>query len=194
MEELKAKIELQTAVRTIQPRKIQFSTPATSTERSPVRWENEASEFLEEEESMRKSLKKIFSSMTKETSEGAKSQNKRTCKLKAIDPGTFSGDIGEYVGFREVFRAVYDTADITNIERFIQLKACLRDDAKASISLLSPLPSSYEAAWRRFNNPRALYEDTLQIVMSHPQTIKGCPTSIMQLQEMAQCALHNLKT
>lgn len=88
---------------------------------------------------------------------------------------TFSGDVTEWLEFRDTFDALINKTELKPIQKLKYLKSCVRDRALSVISALEFTDESYNIAWQllceRFNNPKQLVTNHLEALLG----IKNIP-------------------
>ncbi|XP_062699247.1 uncharacterized protein LOC134284434 [Aedes albopictus] len=78
-------------------------------------------------------------------------------RLPQIKLQTFSGEIDEWLSFRDLFTSlIYWRTDLPNVEKFHYLKGCLQGEPKSMVDSLKITKVNYQISWdtlcKRYNN------------------------------------------
>ncbi|XP_055590945.1 uncharacterized protein LOC129743026 [Uranotaenia lowii] len=109
-------------------------------------------------------------------------------KLPQIKLQSFSGDIDEWLSFRDLFLSLIHTkADLPNVEKFHYLKGCLSGEAKALVDPLSITAVNYQVAWdilmKRYNDSKILKRRQVRALFSLPNVPRESPSQLQTLLE-----------
>ncbi|XP_055591255.1 uncharacterized protein LOC129743295 [Uranotaenia lowii] len=109
-------------------------------------------------------------------------------KLPQIKLQTFSGDVDEWLSFRDLFLSLIHTkADLPNVEKFHYLKGCLAGEAKALVDPLSITAANYQVAWdtlmKRYNDSKILKRRQVRALFNLPYVPKESPALLQSLLE-----------
>lgn len=90
-----------------------------------------------------------------------------TVRVKAIEPPVFSGDITQWGGFRDLFRAVVtENAHLSDAQRLQYLRTSCQGEAGELIHDIAITDANFAVAWdvlvKRFDNPRLVVAKLLE--------------------------------
>lgn len=101
-------------------------------------------------------------------------------KLPPLELPKFSGNLQEWVSFRDMFKTTIDASSLSKVEKLTQLKALLTGEAARQIRSLVLSESNYNIAWKalqdRYENNRELLFSTMRRMFS--QTALSTSSSI----------------
>ncbi|XP_066585185.1 uncharacterized protein [Prorops nasuta] len=102
----------------------------------------------------------------------------RQIKLPVAELPKFSGDIEHWISYKNTFITMIDSReDITNLQKFLYLKASLKGDALNKISIYSASDSNYELAWKliteSYEKKRILISRHLDAIIDMPRQIQA---------------------
>ncbi|XP_062558135.1 uncharacterized protein LOC134223013 [Armigeres subalbatus] len=88
-------------------------------------------------------------------------------RLPQINLQTFSGDIDEWLSFRDLFTSlIHWRTDLPEVEKLHYLKGCLQGEPKSLIDPLKITKANYQIAWetlmKRYNNNKLLMKKQVQ--------------------------------
>lgn len=99
-------------------------------------------------------------------------------RLPQIKLQTFSGDIEQWLSFRDLFTSLIQfKADLPEVEKFHYLKGCLQGEPKSLIDPLQITRANYQIAWdllsKRYNNNKLLKKKQVQSLVQLTQAHEG---------------------
>ncbi|XP_055622310.1 uncharacterized protein LOC129765896 [Toxorhynchites rutilus septentrionalis] len=94
-------------------------------------------------------------------------------RLPQIKLQTFSGDIDEWLSFRDLFKSlIHNKTDLPDVEKLHYLKGCLQGEPKSLIDPLQITAGNYQIArdclLKRYNNSKQLKKRQIQALMKLP--------------------------
>lgn len=109
-------------------------------------------------------------------------------RLPQIKLQTFSGDIDEWLSFRDLFTSlIHWKTDLPAVEKFHYLKGCLQGEPR---NLIDPLPiteSNYRIAWEmlmtRYNDSKQLKKRQIQSLFNLPSLSRESSPDLHNLLE-----------
>ncbi|XP_065075084.1 uncharacterized protein LOC135698867 [Ochlerotatus camptorhynchus] len=109
--------------------------------------------------------------------EGTTSVTMEHVRLPQIKLHTFSGDIDEWLSFRDLFTSlIHWKADLPDVGKFHYLKGCLQGEPKGLIDPLPITAANYQVAWdtllKRYNNSKQLRKRQVQALFKLPMLSK----------------------
>lgn len=97
----------------------------------------------------------------------------RTRHLPDIPLPQFSGDYGDWIGFRDLFNSMVGSLkDLPKVEKLHHLRACLQGEAYEVIANLAVSDENYDTAWTRLT---AQYEVNRFLVAAHLSQLQNPP-------------------
>lgn len=119
-------------------------------------------------------------------------------RMKAIEPPTFSGEIEEWVSFRDLFSSVVTrNHSLTDVHRMQYLRAACQGKAADVIRHLEVSAGNFQIAWealkRRFENERLLVSRLIKRLLELPHMTRECPVELAKLLDGTTQVLGGLK-
>lgn len=115
-------------------------------------------------------------------------------KYPDIPLPTFSGDITDWIEFRDTFDALINQGNLRPIQKFKYLKSCLKNSALDVVSSLEYSQEGYPIAWKllceHYNNPKVFVYNHLRALFH----IDLVPTSAVALRGLADNISKHLRT
>lgn len=108
-------------------------------------------------------------------------------KLPELGLPTFHGKYETWYSFRDIFNSlVHIRTDLTEIDKFLYLKICCKDDALNLIESLDVTADNYSIAFellrKRYENPKAIINFHVHnILFNLPNVVKESPVHIRKL-------------
>ncbi|XP_065084852.1 uncharacterized protein LOC135707058 [Ochlerotatus camptorhynchus] len=111
------------------------------------------------------------------TGEGTTSVTMEHVRLPQIKLHTFSGDIDEWLSFRDLFTSlIHWKAALPEVEKFHYLKGCFEEEPKGLIDPLPITAANYQVTWdtllKRYNNSKQLRKRQVQALFKLPMLSK----------------------
>lgn len=93
-------------------------------------------------------------------------------RLPQIKLQNFSGDIDEWLSFRDLFSSlIHWRVDLPEVEKFHYLKGCLQGEPRSLIDPLKLTRANYQVAWdmllKRYNNSKQLKKRQIQALLHY---------------------------
>ncbi|XP_055645182.1 uncharacterized protein LOC129781528 [Toxorhynchites rutilus septentrionalis] len=109
-------------------------------------------------------------------------------RLPQIKLQTFTGDIDEWLSFRDLFKSlIHNKTDLPDVEKLHYLKGCLQGEPKSLIDPLQITAGNYPIAWdcllKKYNNSKQLKKRQIQALMKLPTLTKESPGELHTLVE-----------
>lgn len=109
-------------------------------------------------------------------------------RLPQIKLQTFSGNIEEWLSFRDLYSSlIHSKADLPDVEKFYYLKGCLQGEPKSLIDSLQITGANYKIAWdllqKRYDNSKHLKKLQVQALFKLPSLTKESSTDLHTLVE-----------
>ncbi|XP_055633359.1 uncharacterized protein LOC129773739 [Toxorhynchites rutilus septentrionalis] len=109
-------------------------------------------------------------------------------RLPQIKLQTFTGDIDEWLSFRDLFKSlIHNKTDLPDVEKLHYLKDCLQGEPKSLIDPLQITAGNYRIAWdcllKKYNNSKQLKKRQIQALMKLPTLTKESPGELHTLVE-----------
>ncbi|KAL0860230.1 hypothetical protein ABMA27_010537 [Loxostege sticticalis] len=107
---------------------------------------------------------------------------------------SFSGNITQWIEFRDSFDALVNQTNLKAIQKFKYLRGCLKDSALEVVSSLEYSEESYAIAWQllceHYNNPKVLVYNHLRAIIN----INNVPTNANSLRNLADNIFKHMRT
>ncbi|XP_062699574.1 uncharacterized protein LOC134284609 [Aedes albopictus] len=109
-------------------------------------------------------------------------------RLPQIKLQTFSGEIDEWLSFRDLFTSlIHWRTDLPEVEKFHYLKGCLQGEPKSMVDSLKITKANYQIAWdtlcKRYNNNKLLKKKQVQALFKLPTLSKESISELRTLVE-----------
>ncbi|XP_058447634.1 uncharacterized protein LOC131428013 [Malaya genurostris] len=109
-------------------------------------------------------------------------------RLPQIKLQSFSGDIDEWLSFRDLFTSlIHWKSDLPEVEKFHYLKGCLQGEPKGLIEPLQITKANYLVAWemllKRYNNSKLLRKRQIESLFKLPSLTKESASELHVLLE-----------
>ncbi|XP_058456627.1 uncharacterized protein LOC131434024 [Malaya genurostris] len=109
-------------------------------------------------------------------------------RLPQIKLQSFSGDIDEWLSFRDLFTSlIHWKSDLPEVEKFHYLKGCLQGEPKGLIEPLQITKAKYLVAWemllKRYNNSKLLRKRHIESLFKLPSLTKESASELHVLLE-----------
>lgn len=115
-------------------------------------------------------------------------------KYPDISLPSFSGNITQWIEFRDSFDALVNQTNLKAIQKFKYLRGCLKDSALEVVSSLEYSEESYAIAWQllceHYNNPKVLVYNHLRALIN----INNVPTNANSLRNLADNISKHMRT
>ncbi|XP_065089398.1 uncharacterized protein LOC135710677 [Ochlerotatus camptorhynchus] len=117
-------------------------------------------------------------------------------RLPQINLQTFSGDIDDWLSFRDLFTSlIHWRTDLPEVEKLHYLKGCLQGEPKSLIDSLKITKANYQIAWdtllKRYNNNKLLKKKQVQSLLKLPTLSKE---SVSELRNFVESFERNIQT
>lgn len=119
-------------------------------------------------------------------------------RMKAIEVPEFSGDIEDWVSFRDLFSSlvVYNNT-VSNVQRLQYLRVACQGKSAELIKNIELTDGNYDVAWaalvRRYENERLLVSRKIERLLDLPCMTAECPAELGQLLDGTNQALAALR-
>lgn len=118
-------------------------------------------------------------------------------KYPDIPLPSFSGDLTNWIEFRDTFDALINQSNLKAIQKFKYLKGCLKNSALEVVSYLEYSEESYPIAWKllceRYNNPKVLIYNHLRALF-HIDPVSNTAPALRGLADNISKHLRTLKS
>lgn len=122
----------------------------------------------------------------------------RRSRLPELKIPPFSGSYLDWPDFFAMFTTVVEKDDITKLEKFQHLRACLEGAALSTISSLEPSDANYDKAIellkKRFDNKLVNFQAHIKEIFGLKCAEKGCALSLRQLSDKLNAHMRALQT
>ncbi|XP_055590511.1 uncharacterized protein LOC129758539 [Uranotaenia lowii] len=118
-------------------------------------------------------------------------------RLPQIKLPSFSGDIDEWLGFRDLFISlIHVKPELPDIEKFYYLKGCLQGEARALLDPIQVSQANYQVAWdtlvNRYSNSKLLKRRQISSLFGLPTMHKESVTELQSLLDGFERIVHTL--
>lgn len=121
----------------------------------------------------------------------------QTVRLPRLEIPKFSGNLQEWVSFRDMFKNTVDSSSITKVEKLTQLKSLLTGEAARQIRSLVLSDANYDIAWaaleERYENNRELMFSIMRRMFSQPTVTTGSATHLRGLIDTTKECVRQLE-
>lgn len=122
-----------------------------------------------------------------------------TVKLPTIQLPKFTGDVSQWLEFREIFKdLIHDNFEIKDIQKLHYLKGSLTGTASEIIKSLEFTSDNYQIAWASlcsmFDNPRMLVQNHLKAIFDFESLTKESATKLRKINNALFNNISALKT
>lgn len=119
-------------------------------------------------------------------------------KLPKLNLPSFSGNIQDWLSFKDLFRAsVHNNANLSDAQKLQYLKSSLKADAARIVQSIAISDGNYETAWalleERFSNNREQVFAHIKKLMSIPNLQNESPSAILNLVDTANECIRSLE-
>ena len=117
-------------------------------------------------------------------------------KLPSLNLPTFEGSYATWLGFHDLFMSLVDNdPQLTDIEKLLHLKGCLRNEAAEIVTALDLSSENYTVAWEllknRYDNRRLIRESHFKELLKLP--VISREFSVRALHDQTQKHVRSLK-
>lgn len=118
-------------------------------------------------------------------------------KLPAMELPKFSGNLQEWVSFRDIFTNAVHHSKLTNVEKLTQLKALLTGEAARQVRSIILSDANYDIAWKsledRYENNRELLFSILKRLTNQQALTSSSATSLRSLIDTTKECVRQLE-
>ncbi|XP_018394988.1 PREDICTED: uncharacterized protein LOC108773621 [Cyphomyrmex costatus] len=119
-------------------------------------------------------------------------------KLPRVDLPTFSGNLEEWMLFRNMFKSMIDqNAALPKVQKMQYLISALKDEAREVISSLEASEENYIEAWEmlrmRYDDPALIIQKHIRALFELPAMVKESHSALRQLLDSSLKHLRALK-
>lgn len=133
-----------------------------------------------------------------EQDHGENSQEVRRVKVKAIEPPEFSGELEDWISFRDLFKSlIIDNKSFTDIHLLQYLRGACKGKAAELIQDIAIANGNFTVAWEalkeRFENKRLLVARMVDRIIELPAMTIECPIQLAKIVDGANQTLRALE-
>lgn len=118
-------------------------------------------------------------------------------RLPALELPKFSGNLEEWVSFRDLFITAIHISPLTKVEKFTQLKSLLTGEAARQVRSLVLSDANYDIAWKslidRYENNRELMIALMKRLWSQPVITTATAINIRSLIDTTKECIRSLE-
>lgn len=136
---------------------------------------------------------------TAKTTTGAASSSSVTqhIKLPPLELQKFSGNLQEWVSFRDLYVTAVHNSSLSKVEKLTQLKSLLTGEAARQVRSLILSEANYDIAWQalkdRYENNRELLFSIMKRLFSQPSISTGSATGLRSLIDTTKECVRSLE-
>lgn len=126
-------------------------------------------------------------------------KNECLVRLPTIKLPTFDGQYGNWLEFRDAFKALVDSNEsLHNIQKFYYLRSSLEKDASQIIKAIEVSADNYKNAWQllvdRYENKPLMIHNHIKAIFEHPNVNKESHTELRKLFDNVSKHLRSLQS
>lgn len=139
-----------------------------------------------------------FENESKSISSCVNLHSENSVKLPKITLPTFSGNLHEWLSFKDIFKAsIHENPNLSNAIKLQYLKSALKGDAYRIIQTISIVDSNYELAWslleERYSNNREQVYAHLKRFMNIPVIQNESANAVLNLIDITSECIRSLE-
>lgn len=143
--------------------------------------------------------RKLSKNKTKDRSAELNLNSETNIKLPKINLPSFSGNLHEWLSFKDIFKAsIHQNKNLSDAMKLQYLKSSLKGDAFRIVQSISIVDSNYELAWslleERYSNSREQVYAHLKRFMNMPVIQSESSSAILNLIDIASECMRSLET
>lgn len=121
----------------------------------------------------------------------------QSIKLPPLELPRFSGNLQEWVSFRDLYTTAIHNSSLSKVEKLTQLKALLTGEAARQIRSIVLSEANYDVAWKalneRYENNRELLISILKRLTTQPSITTSSATSLRTLIDTTKECVRSLE-